>query len=92
MVTMNAFRFMNTQYTTTLRACPSFHFVFNETLYAYIFDSGEILYHTHAIVCFISLIQMVQSGTRKTVTFKAEINSAAIYLLAVLNMAGDTGF
>jgi hypothetical protein len=60
--------------------------------YAQTPDSVEILDHTHAILGSISLIQMVQSGARKAVTPKTVFDSATNYLLAVLNIARNTGF
>jgi hypothetical protein len=60
--------------------------------YAEVLDVPEIVDHAHAILGSISLIQMDQSGARKPITPKTVFDSAANYLLAVLNMTRNTGF
>ena len=52
----------------------------------------EILDRAHTILGSISLVQIVQSSTRKVVAQKTIFDSAANNLRAILDMTGNTGF
>jgi hypothetical protein len=63
-----ALRFMNTYQLTALRTGPSFLFVSHEMSYAKLFYVHEIFNHTHSILGFITLIQVLQLVARKPFT------------------------
>ena len=83
---------MNTNDLAALGTGPPFLFVSNEMPYAEFPDDLKIVNHTHTILRSITLIQVIQSATRKAVTTEAVLDSTLHYLLTVLDSARDAGF
>jgi hypothetical protein len=60
--------------------------------YAELLYVHEIVNHTHTILGSIALIQVIQPVARKPVAAEAVPDFTLLYLLAVLDQAGDAGF
>ena len=82
---------MNTDYIATLGAGPPFLFVSNEMSYPELPDVLQIVDHAHPILGSITLIQMVQSGARETVTTETVFAFGGRHLLTALNPAHSGG-
>jgi hypothetical protein len=61
-----ALRLVNTEQQTALRTDPLFLFVSDEMPYAELLHVHEILDHTHSILGFIALIQVIQPVAGKS--------------------------
>jgi hypothetical protein len=60
--------------------------------YAELLYVHEIVNHTHTILGSIALIQVIQPVARKPVAAEAVPDFTLLYLLAVLDQAGDAGY
>jgi hypothetical protein len=87
-----ALRFMNTDCLAALRTGPPYLFVSKKLSYAGLFYIFDIVNHTHAILGFIALIQVVQAGAGETVATGAVPGTAFRSLITGLDSARGAGF
>jgi hypothetical protein len=78
---------MNAEHLTTFRAGPPFFFGSYEMPYAVISNVLKISDHAHAVLGFITLIQMRELLAGEAVTSKAVLGFGFCHLLAVLDFA-----
>jgi hypothetical protein len=83
---------VNAEHLTAFRAGPLFFFGYYEMPYAVFPNVLKIGDHAHAVLGFITLIQMGEPVAGKAVTSKAVVGFGFRYLLAVLDFAFYTRF
>ena len=82
-------RLVNADCLAAFGASPPFLFVSDELSYAEVPYPLKIVYHAHAVLGPVALVQVVQSGTRKAGTTEAILVSTLHYVFAVLDSALD---
>ena len=86
-----AVRLVHTKTLAASRAGPLDLLFLKKPLQSFRLDTLQIVNHTHAVLCTISLIQTTKLPTREALTLPAEIIVVSASRLAILDSARDAG-
>jgi hypothetical protein len=87
---VDAFLFVDTNYSTTFRTFPPVLLSGGEYLEPKLFYALEILYHAHAVFRPVAFIQLPKSSAGEPVTDETEFWFVIFHLVAVFYAALDT--